>query len=145
MDCERAAPFISAVYDGENAPSEAVQHISSCPHCRLRLQDYAQMTGELRLLASLQTKDDKQEMEIPVERRKRKRWAPLIMGKVSVPRFAVALSILAILGLAAGLKLIRAQSEGLWFLYEAQENDSPGVRFRRFVGQSAGRTGFGPL
>ena len=52
MDCTAAEPFVSIIYDGEEAPLEAGQHFMTCPSCRAQLHDYARITSEMRMLAA---------------------------------------------------------------------------------------------
>ena len=52
MNCQEVQPRISALHDGESVSREVADHIRSCSACRARLEDYARMGVELRLLAS---------------------------------------------------------------------------------------------
>jgi|GEM_PF-5247447 len=146
MDCENAAPFVSTLHDGEIIPGAAAHHIASCPDCQQQMRDYTQMAAELRLLASMQ-REEELPMEIPGLSRTRERWLRVVMGRVPVPRFAVALSVLVILGLAVGLQLVRAQSRGPWFEYEVRVEEPGGANSGAhwLEGPGSGRLGGGPL
>ena len=50
MNCQDAQLYVSALYDGESVPGDAVEHIGNCATCREQLFAYAKMGAELRLL-----------------------------------------------------------------------------------------------
>jgi len=116
MNCQHARNFVSSLYDGEAVPAEAAEHIRGCRACRELLRDYAEMGAELRLLANATSQEAPPALRLPPDR---KRWSRGLTDHVLVPRFAAALAILAIVGLAAGLVVIRGQTEAppLWFQY----------------------------
>src|SRR5689334_25404152 len=53
MNCAEAELYISPLYDGEQVPSGAAQHIAACESCRRVLQDYSHIGVELRLAATM--------------------------------------------------------------------------------------------
>ena len=116
MNCQDALPFVSALYDGENVPEDAAIHIVDCSACRDLLRKYAQIGAELRLLANADRGRDPAPMaDLPP---KRGQWTRGLTGRVLVPRFAIGLGLIAILGLSVGLALVRGQGSGPWFQYE---------------------------
>jgi hypothetical protein len=116
MNCDEVQPFVSALHDGESVPREAAEHIRSCSACQARLEDYAKMDVELRLLASRASENAPTEM--PHLPQLRRRWGHTLTARVLVPRFALGVGLFAILGLSVGLGLMRAQSGGLWFQFD---------------------------
>ncbi|HXH50054.1 MAG TPA: hypothetical protein VNM47_11985 [Terriglobia bacterium] len=116
MNCQDAQPFVSALYDGESVPGDAAEHIGNCAACRERLFVYAKMGAELRLLANSDSSVDPAPMaDLPP---KRQRWSRGFTGRVLVPRFAIGLGLIAILGLSVSLALVRGQGSGPWFQCE---------------------------
>ncbi len=119
MNCQEAQSFVSALHDGETVPKEAAEHIGGCAACKKRLQEYAQMGMELRLLASVESPESAATPPpLPPQGR---RWARPLTGRVLVPRFALALGVVAIVGLSVGLGFVRAQSRGLWFQFDVSD------------------------
>jgi len=57
---------------------------------------------------------------------KRRRWTGGLTGRVLVPRFAIGLGLVAIVGLLVGLGLVRGQGPGPWFQYEVTDSQSQG-------------------
>jgi hypothetical protein len=116
MNCQDAQLYVSALYDGESVPRDAAVHIAGCTACRNRLHKYARMGAELRLLASAERGTDPVPLGgLPPKRR---RWTRGLTGRVLVPRFAIGLGLIAILGLSVGLGLVRGQGSGPWFQFE---------------------------
>lgn len=116
MKCQEAQVFVSSLYDREPVPEEAAAHIGSCAMCRDRLRKYAEMGAELRLLASAEaTTVPSLPVCLPPRRRQ---WTHGLTVRVLVPRFAIGLALIAILGLSVGLGLVRGQRSGPWFQYE---------------------------
>lgn len=117
MNCQDAQQFVSCLYDGEAVSAEAAEHIRGCRACRERLRDYAEIGAELRLLADATPREAPSALDLPPDG---KRWQRGLTDRVLVPRFAAALAILAIVGLATGLVVMRAQSRTppLWFQYD---------------------------
>src|SRR5690348_2048001 len=125
MNCHDAQPFVSAMYDGELVPEDAAGHIASCPACRNALRDYARIGAELRLLAAVERDTDPAPLgDLPPKRR---RWARRLTGRVLVPRFAIGLALITILGLSLGLGFVRGQGPGPWFQYEVSGPERRGT------------------
>jgi hypothetical protein len=120
MNCDEVWPFVSALHDGESVPREAVEHMRSCSVCQARLEDYARMDVELRLLASSAS----EEAEMPHLPQLRRRWRHTLTARVLVPRLALGVGLFAILGLSVGLGWMRAQSGGLWFQFDLSNPDT---------------------
>ena len=116
MNCDEVQPFVSALHDGEGVPREAAEHMRSCSACQARLEDYARMDVELRLLASSVSEETPSEM--PHFPQLRRRWGHTLAARVLVPRFALGVGLFAILGLSVGLGWMRTQSGGLWFQFD---------------------------
>jgi hypothetical protein len=115
MNCQDAQPFVSAMYDRESVPREAAVHVGSCATCRERLRKYAQMGAELRLLASAEPVTvPSPPIYLPPRHR---RWTRGLTVRVLVPRFAIGLAVIAIVGLSVGLGLVRGQGAGPWFQF----------------------------
>ncbi|HET9178260.1 MAG TPA: hypothetical protein VFQ24_07865 [Terriglobia bacterium] len=124
MNCQDARLFVSALYDGEVVPQDAAGHIVSCIACRDLLRDYAQMGAELRLVASTEPETSPRPLGIPSSK-----GLHLTRGltvRVLVPRFAIGLALVAIVGLSVGLALVHGQGSGPWFQYEVADLQSQG-------------------
>ena len=99
MDCTAAEPFVSIIYDGEEAPLEAVQHFMSCASCRARLQDYARITSEMRMLAA----EDQSLHVVNIPRlQPRSGWRQAWSKSVRIPRVAAVVFLLALAVATAG-------------------------------------------
>jgi hypothetical protein len=124
MNCQEARPMVSALYDGEAVTEDAARHIAGCGACRNLLGKYAQMGAELRLLASAEDGTNPEALEeLPPKRR---RWTRRLTGRVLVPRFAVGLALIAILGLSVGLGFVRGQGSGPWFQFDVTSQQLQG-------------------
>ncbi len=131
MNCQEVQPFVSALHDGESVSREAADHIRNCSECRARLEDYTRMGVELRLLATSAPEEAPRPLpDLPARGR---RWRRTLTARVLVPRFALGLGVLAIVGLSVGLGWTRAQSGGLWFQFDVS-NPETQVPSRPFVG-----------
>jgi hypothetical protein len=119
MNCHEVQPFVSALHDGESVPREAAAHMRSCSACQARLEDYARMDVELRLLASSASEEAPAQM--PHLPQLRRRWGHTLTARVLVPRFALGVGLFAILGLSVGLGWMQAQSGGLWFQFDLRD------------------------
>lgn len=116
MDCVTAEPFVSMLYDGEEAPEEAVQHITACTVCRARLREYAAMASEIRVLAAAEAQN-LQPMVAPADLPSRRRWRFTLGSPVRVPRFALVMGIAIIAGLSVALGYVekKQRRQDLWF------------------------------
>lgn len=110
MNCDEAEAYVSDVYDGEQVPPIAAQHIEACERCRRVLNDYSRMGAELRLAAAMEP------IELPplrlTPRTRRFDW---LWRRASVPRFALASLVACLILAIATISLVRAQSRPLWF------------------------------
>jgi hypothetical protein len=107
MDCLTAEPFVSILYDGEEAPKEAVLHITSCAACRARLREYAAISGEMRALAASLTQSLPPLPSLAGSLSSRRRWRIALGRYVRVPRIAlVACAALLVLISAGWLRTI---------------------------------------
>jgi hypothetical protein len=104
------------LYDGEEAPEEAVQHITGCPTCRSRLREYAAIASEIRVLAAGETQNLRP-LASPATLPSRRRWRFTLGGPVRVPRLALVMGIGIIAGLSVALGYVETQrrSQDLWF------------------------------
>lgn len=108
MDCTAAEPFVSNIYDGEEAPLEAVQHVMNCASCRARLHDYARITSEIRMLAA----EDQGLHVVNVPRlQPRSGWRQAWGKSVRIPRIAAALFLFALAVVTAGWVHTAAQAK----------------------------------
>jgi len=133
MNCEEALPFISPLYDGEPVPTEVPEHVQKCPQCRQRLRDYAEIDAECRLLASASRREEPLPDWLPQTGSIRRRvWSILWTSRVLVPRAALIIVMIAIVGLSLKLSLTRAQptAQKLMFRYDLSMStpESPVVR-----------------
>src|SRR5215471_469556 len=109
MNCEQAAEFVSALFDGEQIPREAAEHIGSCLSCRSHLQEYALVGAELRRAASISFVKTIPEGRWTTSRPNATSWLTKWRENMRIPRFAFALMLAAILALSGGLALVRAR------------------------------------
>lgn len=116
MSCKIFEPMISILYDGEDVSPEAARHIVKCKDCRERLNDYAVMAAEVRLLAAQEREESKMQTIPKGIMPKRSSFARALGKKMRVPRFAAAICALAIVVLAGGWVHTRAQNSS-WFQY----------------------------
>lgn len=114
MNCEQAAEFVSAFFDGEIIPPEAVEHISHCEMCGARMNEYAIVSAELRREASLNalTKSDRDFIRGNWREAERIRspWYVNWKATMQIPRFVFAVMLILICSLAAGIAVVRART-----------------------------------
>jgi len=115
MDCLAAEPYVGMLYDGEEAPEEAVQHITGCAACRARLREYAALASELRVMAAAEARNLRP--LAPAELPARRRWRFTLGSPVRVPRFALVMGIIIIAGLSVAMGYVERQrrNQNLWF------------------------------
>jgi hypothetical protein len=111
MNCNEAAEFVSARFDGETIPREAAEHLEGCAECAARLKSYAAIGAELRRVASA---------EEPGLLRDAARWKETSREKAGlwrkgvesmrIPRFAFVAMIAVIVALSLGLALVRVRA-----------------------------------
>lgn len=115
MTCDKAAQFISALFDGELIPREAALHLDRCPACRQRLSDYSRMSAELRRLASAMPGDLLPNLSLEQNARPPRSFWNLGRQSMRIPRIAFALMLVAIAVLSTGLVLVRARDNQPWW------------------------------
>jgi hypothetical protein len=110
MNCGSTVEFVSALCDGEVIPVEAVRHIRNCKTCGITLREYLEIGTELRCEASLEPVEAAS--PISWERKKRigSNWLREASEIIRIPRFAVALMIVTILGLSSGLVALKTRA-----------------------------------
>ncbi|HUJ32767.1 MAG TPA: hypothetical protein VLY23_15905 [Candidatus Acidoferrum sp.] len=114
MTCNEAAPFISAFYDGERIPRAAAAHLHDCLDCRSRLADYLQMGVEVKQIANMTAPERVPAITWGKQLQNVSLWR-LGREPMRVPRFALALMIVVIAALSAGLLLVRARQVTPWW------------------------------
>lgn len=119
MDCLAAEPYISTLYDGEETPAEAVQHISDCSACKARLREYAASSSEVRVLAAAEAQSLSR-LPLPGTLPSRGLSWSALCNPVRMPRFALlmGLAVIACLSVALGYVERQRKTAGLWFAYD---------------------------
>ncbi len=121
MECTEAAPYISALYDGESIPRDIAEHIDTCVTCRASLDSYSQIGAEMRLLASREaaTPTVPQAVLDKIGAPGRPVWFASLRRRMLVPRFAVVAAAFALITASAGLVVVRAQNQtrSYWFQF----------------------------
>ena len=112
MTCIEAEHHVSAVCDGEPIPAEAAEHINTCAACRTTLAEYAQIGTELRVAVAMDS-ETLPRLLLP----QRRRAFDFLWYRVPVPRFALAVLMVAVVVAAASVPLVRAQQRPLWFQF----------------------------
>ncbi len=111
MNCAEAAECASALFDGEPMPCEAARHLSDCEECRARLNDYAEMSAELRDVANAAPQAIPEGQWRLAEPAAATNWLRKWRGTMRIPRFAFGLMVVAIFALSGGLALVKARSQ----------------------------------
>jgi anti-sigma factor RsiW len=97
MNCVEVAECVSALFDGEPISREAAAHLSDCEECRVRLNDHAEMSAELRRVASgVAPQAIPEGRWMLAEPAAAANWLKKWRGTMRIPRFAFALMLLAI-------------------------------------------------
>ena len=110
MKCEDAAAFVSALHDGEKIPREAAEHLGACEECAGRLAAYSAIGAELRRIASLGEPTDLKVRAWEEKKAVQSSWWRKGRESMSIPRFAFASMLAAIVLLSGGLVLVRARA-----------------------------------
>jgi hypothetical protein len=110
MKCEEAAEFASRLCDGQVIPREVAEHIGTCQTCRARLDAYAAVGTELRLVASLEQPRSLKAVSWEKGHRVRSGWWKEGRTTMRIPRFAFVSMLVLILVLSGGLVLVRARA-----------------------------------
>ena len=128
MTCHDAAPFVSAIYDGDAVPADAVRHIAACDACRAFLREIGGAGAELKLTAAVEALDwraaDGSARDLappaiaaapaPIARRL---WSSAARG-VRVPRLIVgAAAVALVVGTIGWLRPHAAPTSATWFTY----------------------------
>jgi hypothetical protein len=131
MNCQQAAEFVSALFDGERIPRDAAEHIGACAVCCAGMGDYAVMGAELRREASLFAEEKSDGELILATWRKTERARPLWYTNwrttMRIPRFAFGLMVILLLVLSTGLILTRAKTRDRWFQYKLSGRDGKSI------------------
>jgi hypothetical protein len=112
MNCAEAAEYVSALFDGEPISSEAAAHLSHCEECRVRLNEYAEISAEMRRVASAASPQTIPEGKWRLAEPPAVNWLTKWRETMRIPRFAFALMLIAIFVLSGGLALVRARTGG---------------------------------
>jgi hypothetical protein len=124
VDCTEVEPFVSIIYDGEEAPLEAVQHFMNCASCRARMQDYSRITSEMRILAAEGQR--LHAVKVP-SLQPRSDWRHAWSKSVRIPRVAAVVFLLALAAATVGWVHTAAQNkETLAFWCDIQTPISKG-------------------
>lgn len=112
MNCTQAAECISALFDSHQISREVAAHLADCPECRAQLNEYAEMSAELRDIASTAAPQAIPEGRWRLaEPAAANNWLRKWRGTMRIPRFAFALMLIAIFALSGGLALVKARSQ----------------------------------
>lgn len=124
MNCTQAAECISALFDSQSISRDLAAHLADCPECRAQLNEYAEMSAELRDLASASGPQAIPEGRWRLaEPAAANNWVRRWRGTMRIPRLAFALMLIALLALSTGLFLTRATGTYRWFQYELVGRD----------------------
>jgi hypothetical protein len=122
MNCQEASEFVSAFWDRETIPRDAAEHIRTCEACRALLSEYAEMSRELRQVASLEamgeTKAGRWE-RAPGNRS----WWWKGWETMRVPRLLFALLVMAVVVLGSSLVMVRARNQGSVLMLTAKTSN----------------------
>ena len=122
MNCQEAAEFVSALFDGEAFPCEAAEHIGGCASCEARLRDYALMGAELRLAAAARRPATIADIRCIPTKPIARVWLLGWRQTMQIPRFVVALAVFFLIA-AAGIVLVRAKEQNRWFVWTVSGRD----------------------
>ena len=120
MNCEKAAESISALCDGERIPREVAEHLGACEECRARLNEYLQMSAELKRMAIIAAPQRLREVYWGPQETIKSSWWQMWRESMRIPRFAFGLMLVAIASLGAGIAIVRANNSERWFQFEVR-------------------------
>ena len=126
MNCQEAAEFVSALFDGEAFPCEAAEHIGGCASCEARLRDYALMGAELRLAAAARRPATIADIRCIPTKPIARVWLLGWRQTMQIPRFVVALAVFFLIA-AAGIVLVRAKEQNRWFEWTVSGRDGKSI------------------
>jgi hypothetical protein len=112
MNCEEAAEFVSALYDGERILAAAAEHVGACEACQSRLREYMEMGIEMRRAASLQLVDVPAARNWETKGTIVSKWWQKGWETMRIPRFAFGLLLAAVVILGSNLVATRARAHG---------------------------------
>jgi hypothetical protein len=120
MNCGKAAESVSALCDGERIPREVAEHLGACEECKARLNEYLQMSAELKRMAIIAAPQCVRTVSWGAQETMKSSWWQMWRESMRIPRFAFGLMLVAILSLGAGIAIIRANSSERWFQFEVR-------------------------
>jgi hypothetical protein len=113
MNCTQAAECISALFDSQSISREVAAHLVDCPECRAQLNEYAEMSAELRDFASAAAPQAIPEGRWRLaEPAAANNWLKKWRETMRIPRFAFGLMVIAIFALSGSLALVKARPGG---------------------------------
>lgn len=118
MNCEKAAEFVSALCDGERIPREVAEHLGACEECKARLNEYLQMSAELKRMAIIAAPQRVRDVSWGARETTKPSWWQMCTQSMRIPRFALGLLLVVILSLGAGIVIVRANNSERWFQFE---------------------------
>jgi hypothetical protein len=120
MNCDSAGEFVSTLCDGERIPREAAEHLGACEECKAHLNDYVQMSVELKRMAIAAAPQSVREVSWEPQQRTKSSWWQMWRESMRIPRFAFGIMLVAIVSLAAGIAIVRANESERWFQFEVR-------------------------
>jgi len=123
MNCEKAAEFVSVLCDGERIPREVAEHLGACEECKARLNEYLQMSAQLKRMAIIAAPRRVRDVSWGPQETTKPSWWQMCRESMRRPRFAFALLLVAILSLGAGIVIVRANNSERWFQFEVRTRE----------------------
>jgi len=120
MNCEKAAESISALCDGEPIPREVAEHLGACEECKARLNEYLQMSAELKRIAIIAAPQRVLNVSWGPQKTMKSSWWQMWRESMRIPRYALGLMLVAIASLGAGIAIVRANNAERWFQFEVR-------------------------
>jgi hypothetical protein len=120
MNCEKAAESISALCDGERIPREVAKHLGACEECKARLDEYLQMSAELKRVAIIAAPQRVRDVSWGPQETMKSSWWQMWRESMRIPRYAFGLMLVAIASLGAGIAIVRANNAERWFHFEVR-------------------------
>jgi hypothetical protein len=127
MNCAEAAECVSALFDGEPISRLMAAHLSDCEECRTRLNEYAEMSAQLRGMATAAAPGAIPGGYWRSAELSAANWLRKWGGTMRIPRIAFALMVLTLVALSTGLFLTRARGTYRWFQYELFGRDGKSI------------------
>jgi hypothetical protein len=123
MNCEKAAEFVSVLCDGERIPREVAEHFGTCAECKARLNEYLQMSAELKRMAIIAAPQHVRDVSWGPQETTKSSWWQMWRESMRIPRYAFGLMLVVILSLGAGIVIARANNSERWFQFEVRARD----------------------